>query len=112
MKDIIMNPTAPSQNVIDCLQVILDATASKNYELFTTVGDAGYKASITQKMFDDVSDQLASRLQKGYSINYFGDLKQGNCQIYLWKLSFEDGGDEFVVHMTMNGDKVAGIFIE
>jgi len=22
------------------------------------------------------------------------------------------GGDEFVAHMTMNGDKVAGIFIE
>ncbi len=107
-----MNPTAPAQNILDCLQVILEATASKNYELFTTVGDAGYKTSITQKMFDDVSEQLADRLQKGYSINYFGELKQGNCQVYLWKLSFEDDGDEFVVHMTMNGDKVAGIFIE
>jgi len=107
-----MNPTAPSQNILDCLQVILDATASKNYELFTTVGDAGYKASITQKMFEDVSEQLASRLEKGYSITYFGDIKQGNYPIYLWKLSFEDGGDEFVAHMTMNGDKVAGIFIE
>lgn len=107
-----MNSTAPSQNIIDCLQVILDATASKNYELFTTVGDAGYKASITQQMFDDVSEQLASRMKKGYSFNYFGEIKQGNCPIYLWKLSFEDGGDEFVAHMTMNGDKVAGIFIE
>ncbi|MEG4576510.1 hypothetical protein QUA56_28115 [Microcoleus sp. N3A4] len=107
-----MNPTAPAQNILDCLQVILDATASKNYELFTTVGDAGYKTSITQKMFDDVSEQLASRMKKGYSINYFGEIKQGNSPIYLWKLSFEDGGDEFVVHMTMNGDKVAGIFIE
>ncbi|MBD0339822.1 hypothetical protein [Microcoleus vaginatus] len=107
-----MNSTAPSENVINCLHVILDATASKNYELFTTVGDAGYKASITQQMFDDVSEQLASRLQKGYSITYFGEIKQGNSPIYLWKLSFEDGGDEFVAHMTMNGDKVAGIFIE
>ena len=106
-----MNPTAPTQNVIDCLQVILDATASKNYELFTTVGDAGYKAGITQEMFDDVSDQLASRLQNGYSISYFGDLKQGDYQIYLWKLSFADGGDEFVARMDMNGDQVAGIFI-
>ncbi|MEG4116370.1 hypothetical protein QUA43_02585 [Microcoleus sp. N9_B4] len=107
-----MNSTAPSENVINCLHVILDATASKNYELFTTVGDAGYKASITQQMFDDVSELLASRLQKGYSITYFGEIKQGNFPIYLWKLSFEDGGDEFVAHMTMNEDKVAGIFIE
>ena len=107
-----MNSTAPSEDIINCLQVILQATASKNYELFTTVGDAGYKASITQQMFDAVSEQLASRLQKGYSITYFGEIKQGNSPIYLWKLSFEDGADEFVAHMTMNGDKVAGIFIE
>ncbi|MBE9185587.1 hypothetical protein IQ270_12985 [Microcoleus sp. LEGE 07076] len=106
-----MNPTAPPQNAIDCLQVILDATASKNYELFTTVGDAGYKAAITQEMFDDVSEQLGSRLQSGYSITYFGDLKQGDDSIYLWKLSFADGGDEFVARMAMNEDKVAGIFI-
>ncbi len=106
-----MNPTAPSQHVIDCLQTILDSTASKNYQLFTTVGDAGYKAAITQEMFEDVSDQLGSRLQNGYSISYFGDLKQGDSQIYLWKLSFADGGDEFVAQMTMNQDKVTGIFI-
>ncbi|MEO6861166.1 MAG: hypothetical protein ABI180_06450 [Microcoleus sp.] len=106
-----MNQTAPSQSVIDCLQVILDATASKNYELFTTVGDAGYKAGITQEMFDNVSDELGSRLQNGYSISYLADLKQEGCEIYLWKLSFADGGDEFVARMTMNGDKVAGIFI-
>jgi hypothetical protein len=30
---------------------------------------------------------------------------------YLWKLSFEDGGDDFVIRMTMDGDKVAGISI-
>lgn len=106
-----MNPTAPPQKIIDCLQVILDATASKNYELFTTVGDAGYKAGITQEMFDNVSDELGSRLQNGYSISYFGELTQDGFQVYLWKLSFADGGDEFVARMTMNGDKVAGIFI-
>ncbi|MFS8117283.1 MAG: hypothetical protein ACMG55_02155 [Microcoleus sp.] len=106
-----MNQTAPPQNAIDCLQVILDATASKNYELFTTVGDAAYKAGITQEMFDDVSEHLGSRLQNGYSITYFGDLKQGDDSIYLWKLSFADGGDDFVARMAMNADKVAGIFI-
>jgi exonuclease VII large subunit len=106
-----MNHTTPPQNVIDCLQTILDATASGNYDLFTTVGDSGYKASITKQMFKGVSEQLAPRMEKGYSITYFGRLKQSDYQIYLWKLSFEDGGDEFVARMTMNGDKVAGILI-
>lgn len=106
-----MNLTTPPQNVIDYFQIILDAIASGNYELFTTVGDSSYKAGITKQMFEGVSEQLAPRMEKGYSITYFGYLKQGDYQIYLWKLSFEDGGDEFVARMTMNGDKVAGILI-
>jgi hypothetical protein len=106
-----MNHTTPPQNVIDCLQTILDAIVSGNYDLFTTVGDAGYKAGITKQMFEGVSEQLSPQMEKGYSITYFGHLKQDKYQIYLWKLSFEDGGDEFVARMTMNGDKVAGILI-
>lgn len=106
-----MNFATPPQNVVDCLQVILDAIASGNYELFTTVGDSGYKAGITKQMFEGVSEQLAPYMEKGYSLTYFGDLKQGDYQIYLWKLSFVEGEDEFVVRMTLNGDKVAGILI-
>jgi hypothetical protein len=111
MKNILMNLTVPPQNVIDCFQVILKSTASGDYNLFTTVGDEGYKVGITKQMFEGVSEQLAPRMETGYSITYFGHLKQGDYQIYLWKLSFEDGGDEFVARMAMNGDKVAGILI-
>ena len=57
-------------------------------------------------MFEGVSKQLYSRMGKGDATTYFGHLKQLHYQIYLWKLSFEDGGDEFVIRMTMDGDKV------
>lgn len=60
-------------------------------------------------MFEGVSKQLSSRMGQGYTTTYFGDLKQIHYQIYLWKLSFEDGGDEFVIRMTIDGDKVAGM---
>jgi len=106
-----MNLIPPPQSVVDCLQVILNAIASGDYELFTTVGDSDYKAGITKQMFEGVSEQLAPRMEKGYSLTYFGHLKQGDYPIYLWKLSFADGGDEFVTRMTLNGDKVAGILI-
>jgi hypothetical protein len=106
-----MNLPPPSKNVLDCLQIILNATASGNYELFTTVGDSNYKAGITQQMFEGVSEQLAPRMAPGYSTTYLGQLKQGIYKIYLWKLSFADDGDEFVTRMTLNGDQVAGILI-
>lgn len=106
-----MNNINPSQKVIDCLQTILDATAQGNYELFLTVGDADYQTGITKEMFDPVSSQLAPRMSGGYTIVYFGNLKQQGYQIYLWKLSFADDGDEFIARMAMNGDKVGGILI-
>lgn len=106
-----MNQATPPQNVIVCLQTILDATDSGNYDHFFTVRNSSCKAGITRQMLECVSEQLSPRMLEGYTTTYFGHLKQLHYQIYLWKLSFEDGGDEFVIRMTMDGDKVAGILI-
>jgi hypothetical protein len=106
-----MSLTHPSENTIASLQTILDAIKTGNYELFLTVGVSDYKAGISKEMFDSVSTQLSPRMTEGYNITYFGNIKQLEYQIYLWKLSFADGGDEFVVRMAMNGDKVSGILI-
>lgn len=106
-----MSSTYPSEKTIANLQTILDATETGNYELFLTVGDSDYQSGISQEMFDSVSSRLASRLSQGYNITYFGNLKQGEYQIYLWKLSFVDDGDEFVARMAINDGKVSGILI-
>jgi exonuclease VII large subunit len=106
-----MTSTHLSENIIASLETILDAIRTSNYELFLTVGDSDYKARISQEMFDSVSSQLAPHMAEGYNIIYFGNIKQGKYQIYLWKLSFADDGDEFIARMTMNRDKVGGIMI-
>ena len=108
---ITMNSTNPPEKAIACLQTILDALETGNYELFLSVGDADYQTGISKEMFDSVSSQLSPRMAEGYNITYFGHLKQHEYQTYLWKLSFVDGGDEFVARMTMNGDQVGGILI-
>ncbi|AKG20750.1 hypothetical protein [Calothrix sp. 336/3] len=104
-----MTSANPSENTIACLQTILDATKTGNYELFLTVGNDDYKAGISQEMFDSVSSLLAPRMAEGYDITYFGNLKQSEYQIYLWKLSFADDGDEFVARMAIKDGKVGGI---
>ncbi|OYD93917.1 hypothetical protein CDG76_18300 [Nostoc sp. 'Peltigera membranacea cyanobiont' 210A] len=106
-----MNSINPSENVISCLQTILDATATGNYDLFLTVGDSDYRADITKEIFDQVSSPLIPRMSEGYTTTYFGHLKQGETQSYLWKLSFADDGHEFIVRVGMKGDKVNLIWI-
>ncbi|MEH2448322.1 MAG: hypothetical protein V7K18_21860 [Nostoc sp.] len=106
-----MNSTNPPENVINCLQTILAATAAGNYELFLTVGDLEYRRDITKEIFDQVSSPLIPRISEGYTTTYFGHLKQGETQTYLWKLSFADDGNEFIVRVGMKGDKVNLIWI-
>lgn len=106
-----INRINPPDIAIVSLETILGSLASKNYDLFTTVGNAAYRSGITKQMFEGVSEQLAPRMEQGYSTTYFGDLKQLDYRVYVWKLSFTDGGDEFVVRMTMDGNQVAGILI-
>ncbi len=89
----------------------MNATATGNYELFLTVGDSDYRRDITKEIFDQVSSPLIPRMSQGYTTTYFGDLKQGETQTYLWKLSFADDGYEFIVRMGMIGDKVNLIWI-
>ena len=101
-----MNQATPPQNVIDCLQTILDAVVSGNYELFTTVGNSSYKAGITRQMFEGVSKQLSSRMGKGDATTYFGHLKQLHYQIYLWKLSFEDVMGRLTGHFIISLYKI------
>ena len=108
---ITMNSTNPPEKAIACLQTILDALETGNYELFLSVGDADYQTGISKEMFDSVSSQLSPRMAEGYNITYFGHLKQGETQTYLWKLSFADDGHEFIVRMGMIGDKVNLIWI-
>ena len=105
------NQTEVSETITNCLHTICEAIASGDYDRFLSVGNEAYVQGITQEQFETVSQQLAPRMAAGYDTVYLGQLKQAHYQIYLWKLSFEDGGDEYIIRMTMHSDRVAGILI-
>lgn len=105
------NQTELSETITNCLHTICEAIESGDYDRFLSVGNEAYVEGITQEQFESVSQQLAPRMASGYDTVYFGQLKQSQYQIYLWKLSFEDDGDEYVIRMTVDGDRVAGILI-
>lgn len=105
------NQTEVSETITNFLHTICESIASRNYDRFLSVGNEGYVKGITQEQFENVSQQLAPRMVSGYNTVYFGQLKQAQYQIYLWKLSFEDDSDEYCIRMTVDGDRVAGILI-
>jgi hypothetical protein len=91
---------------------LLAAVKANDYDAFVAQGNATVKAGLTKQMLEGVSAQLASRMEKGYDSLYFGALKQQECEVYLWKLTYKDGGDDTLVKLVLKDGKVAGFWLQ
>lgn len=90
------------------LKQMLEAVKSASYSQFVAPGDPRFLSGFTQEMFEDLSKRLAPRLKTGYSTSYLGQLHQRGYAVYVWKLAFEDGGDDVLLTVFATGGKVSG----
>lgn len=101
----------PKKSVQTTFTFLMAAIEENNYGNFVSQGNAAFKQGITKQMFKQVSGQLAPRMKKGYSAVFLGELKQQGYQVYLWKLTFKDGGDDFLAKLSLKDGKVGGFLI-
>ncbi len=94
------------------LNKLLRAIEANDYDSFVADGTPEVKAALTKQMLEGVSAQMAPRMKKGYNATYLGELKQGGCQVYLWKLAYKDGGDDTLARLTLKNGKVAGFLLQ
>ena len=101
----------PEKSVQTTFTSLMAAIEENNYGNFLSQGNVAFKQGITKQMFTQVSGQLAPRMKKGYSAVFLGELKQQGYQVYLWKLTFKDGGDDFLARLSLKDGKVGGFLI-
>jgi hypothetical protein len=94
------------------LDKLLKAVQANDYDTFVADGTDQFKAALTKPMLQGVSGQLAPRMKKGCDCSYLGELKQQGCQVFLWKLTFKDGGDDTLVKLVLKDGKVAGFWLQ
>ena len=94
------------------LKKLLAAVEGNDYDSFVADGNAAFKAGLTKQMLESVSIQLSLRMKKGYDTTYLGQLKQQWSQVYLWKLVYNDGGDDTLVKLVLKDGKVAGFWLQ
>ncbi len=92
------------------VQQLLEAMAKNDYQAFIAQGTADF-AAIEQAQFAQVADSLSPRLQKGYSVEYLGNLRQQGLDISVWKVSFQDGGDDLLATLNVQEGRVGGFFL-
>ena len=103
------NPAEPGRAT---LEKLLRAVEANDFESFVADGIEAFKATLTKETLDGVSAHLAPRLKKGYECSYLGFLKQHGFQVLLWKLTYNDGGDDTLVKLVLKDGKVAGFWLQ
>ncbi len=101
----------PEQSVQRTFTSLINAVEQNNYTQFISLGNAAFKEGITKQIFTQVSGQLAPRIKKGYSAVFLGNLKQQGYQVYLWKLTFFDGGDDVLARLSLKDGKIGGFWL-
>jgi hypothetical protein len=92
------------------LKQMLGAIQTNLYDEFVAQAESRFKTGFTRQMFESVGKQLAPRLKNGCSSTYLGKLNQGGYVVYVWKLEFNDGNDDFLVTLFIKEGKVGGFF--
>ncbi len=101
---------APMQ-ASNALRQMLAAVQSGSYGQFIAAADSKFSAGFTRQMFERLGNQLAPKLKGGYSTTFFGKLNQGGYVVYVWRLEFKDGNDDFLVTLFIKDGKVGGFWV-
>jgi hypothetical protein len=87
---------------------MLNAIQSRSYDRFVANGDARFRSGFTEKMFEELAQRLGPRLQQGYSAPFLTTLHQQDYMVYVWKLAFKDGKDDFLVTLFIKNGNISG----
>lgn len=104
--------TLAAQTVADAPVVnrLLTAIATRDHAAFIASGTPEF-SQISAEQFDSVAGQLSTRLQAGYKAEYFGNITQQGYRFSVWKINFNDGGDDLLATLNVSEGKVGGFLL-
>jgi hypothetical protein len=108
----ILNAETDGPSTVGTVNALLTAIATNNYDALVASAAPALKSRITKETFMKVSAQLSPRLEKGYQLQYLGSLKQQGVEVFLWKITYKDGGDDLLARLVIQEGKVAGFWFQ
>lgn len=101
----------PEKAVQEAILGALEAIEADDFANFALLGTDNFKAGLKKEWFDSMVKESAPRLQNGYNIVYFGDIKREDYTVYMWKLVFADKGDDWLGEISWKNSKMDGFKI-
>lgn len=89
-------------------QRMSSAIVKRDLAAFLANGTDEAKQALTQEKFNAVCDQIGSLLAGGFDTFFLTKAKQQGLDVYLWKVSPRNGGDDLFMKLVLENGKVAG----
>lgn len=90
---------------------LLLAIQHANYNEFVADADSNFKVMLPANAFLNMCQAISPRLLNGYQNTYLSSFNKQGSKLYIWKMTFTDGGDDFVVSLSIRNGKVIGFNI-
>ena len=97
----------PKPSVKKTFDKLLSAIQATDREAFVAEATDAIKKETTQKFMEKVHKLMGSRLKKGYEATYLGQLKKQEYQVHVWKVTFKDNGDDYLIRVALKDGKMA-----
>ena len=91
------------------LKKMIEAIKVESYDAFLADADANMKKQLSRQQFEGMCGLYSKPLKKGYTLDYFGQLKQRGMAIYVWKVSVPGEQEDVLVSLALKDGKVAGV---
>ena len=102
----------PDSAVSQLLRDQLDAIASSSYVKFMDHADPSFRKEVTRAQFEVIAQSLSASLAPGYNPDYLGELNQEGSKVHSWRITPSESGDDRLVKMALQEEKVAGFWIQ
>ena len=77
------------------MKSMVSAIRANSLPDFVAPGDQAFQAGMTKEMLSSINQSLASRLTEGYTSTFLTKMDQQGFEVYVWKLVFKDGNDDY-----------------
>jgi len=90
----------------------LEALKAEDYKKFIEHGNKAFKEFMDEYSFDSLIMQRRAKIEKGYRLEYLGDIKSIGMRKHLWKVHIT--GDEYQLlgSLSLSHGKVVGFNLE
>jgi hypothetical protein len=90
---------------------MIEAVKAESYDAFLADADANLKAHLSRQQFEGMCGLYTKALKKGYTLEYFGQLRQRGATVNVWKVSSPTGQEDVLVKLVMKDGKVSGVWV-